>query len=66
MKFLSINARLAMIVGLLLVTIVGLIAGKSWSFRESMLQERREKIFDINTSVVAVAKRYDAQVAPAR
>ena len=63
MKFLSINARLALIVGLLLVTIAGLIAGESWSFRESMLQERREKIFDINTSVVAIAKRYDALVA---
>jgi methyl-accepting chemotaxis protein len=61
-KFLSINARLAMIVGLLLVTIVGLIAGESWSFRESMLRGRREKIFDINTSVVAIAKRYDALV----
>ena len=63
MKFLSINARLAMIVGLLLVTIAGLIVGESWSFRESMLQERREKIFDINTSVVAIAKKYDALVA---
>jgi methyl-accepting chemotaxis protein len=63
MKFLSINARLAMIVGLLLVTVAGLIVGESWSFRESMLQERREKIFDINTSVVAIAKRYDAQVS---
>src|SRR5882757_11505821 len=63
MKLLSINARLAMIVGLLLVTIAGLIVGESWSFRESMLQERRTKIFDINTSVVAIAKRYDALVA---
>jgi len=63
MKFLSINARLAMIVGLLLVTIAGLIVGESWSFRESMLQERREKIFDINTSIVAIAKKYDALVA---
>jgi methyl-accepting chemotaxis protein len=63
MRFLSINARLALIVGLLLVTVVGLIVGESLSFRESMLQERRTKIFDINTSIVAIAKRYDAQVA---
>jgi methyl-accepting chemotaxis protein len=63
MRFLSINARLALIVGLLLVTVLGLIAGDSWSFRESMLQERREKVFDINTSVVAIAKRYNALVS---
>ncbi len=63
MKLLSINARLAMIVGLLLVTIAGLIVGESWSFRELMLQERREKVFDINTSVVGIAKRYDALVS---
>ncbi len=63
MRFLSINARLALIVGLLLVTVLGLIAGDSWSFRESMLQERREKIFDINTSVAAIAKNYDALVS---
>jgi methyl-accepting chemotaxis protein len=62
MRFLSINVRLALIVGLLIVTVVGLIAGESWSFRESMLQERRTKIFDINSSVVAIAKRYDALV----
>jgi methyl-accepting chemotaxis protein len=63
MRFLSINARLALIVGLLIVTVIGLIAGESWSFRESMLQERRAKIFDINSSVVAIAKRYDALVS---
>ncbi|MDB5519037.1 MAG: hypothetical protein JWQ17_5795 [Tardiphaga sp.] len=63
MRFLSINARLALIVGLLIVTVVGLIVGESWSFRESMLQERRTKIFDINTSVVAIVKRHDALVA---
>ena len=63
MRFLSIDARLALIVGLLIVTVVGLIVGESWSFRESMLQERRTKIFDINTSVVAIVKRHDALVA---
>jgi methyl-accepting chemotaxis protein len=63
MRFLSINARLALIVGLLIFTVIGLIAGESWSFRESMLQERRTKVFDINTSVVGVAKRYDALVS---
>jgi len=63
MRFLSINARLGLIVGLLVVTVIGLIAGESWSFRESMLAERRTKIFDINTSVVGIAKRFDAQVA---
>jgi len=63
MRFLSINARLALIVGLLIVTVVGLIAGESWSFRESMLQERRTKVFDITTSAVGIAKRYDALVS---
>jgi methyl-accepting chemotaxis protein len=63
MRFLSINARLALIVGLLIFTVIGLIVGESWSFRESMLQERRTKVLDINTGAVAIAKRYDALVS---
>src|SRR5258707_6651483 len=63
MKFLSITQRLSLIVGLLVLTIVGIVTAESLSFRESMIQERREKIRDMASSVIAMAKRYDGEVA---
>jgi methyl-accepting chemotaxis protein len=66
MKFLSITQRLALIVGLLMLTIAGIVAAESVSFRESMLQERREKIRDMTNSVIALAKRYDEEATAGR
>ena len=66
MKFLSIAQRLSLIVGLLVLTIVGIVTAESLSFRESMIQERREKIHDMATSVIAMAKRYDGEVVAGR
>src|SRR5216684_4377058 len=66
MSFLSITQRLALIVGLLVLTIAGIVTVESVSFRESMMQERREKIRDMTNSVIAMAKRYDEQVAAGR
>jgi methyl-accepting chemotaxis protein len=66
MKFLSIAQRLSLIVGLLVLTIVGIVTVESLSFRDSMIQERREKIHDMATSVIAMAKRYDGEVAAGR
>jgi methyl-accepting chemotaxis protein len=63
MKFLSITQRLSVIVGLLVLTIIGIVTAESLSFRESMIQERREKIHDMASSVVAMMKRYDGEVA---
>src|SRR5277367_5726116 len=63
MKFLSITQRLSVIVGLLVLTIVGIVTAESLSFRNSMIQERREKIHDMAGSVIALAKRYDGEVA---
>jgi methyl-accepting chemotaxis protein len=63
MRFLSIAQRLALIVGLLVFVIVGIVTVESVSFRAGMIQERREKIRDMTDSVIALAKRYDEQVA---
>ena len=62
MKFLSITQRLSLIVGLLVLTITGIVTAESVSFRESMMQERREKIRDITDGAIAVMKYYDAEV----
>src|SRR6266851_5495113 len=66
MKFLSITQRLALIVGLIVLAIVGIVTVESLAFRESMIQERREKIRDMANSVVAMEKRYDELVAAGR
>jgi methyl-accepting chemotaxis protein len=63
MNNLSITQRLSLIVGLLLLTIAGIVALESLSFRESMLQERREKIHEMTDSAIAMVKNYDAQVS---
>jgi methyl-accepting chemotaxis protein len=63
MKFLSITQRLALIVGLLMLTIAGIVAAEAVSFRESMLQERREKIRDLVNGLITLAKRYDEEAA---
>src|SRR5579859_6944293 len=62
MKFLSIAQRLSLIVGLLVLTIVGIVAVESFSFRESMIQERREKIHDMASSIIALEKHYNDEV----
>src|SRR5258708_7185624 len=66
MKFLSITQRLSLIVGLLVLTIVGIVTVEALSFRESMIQERREKIHDMATSIVAMEKRYNDEVVAGR
>ena len=66
MKFLSISQRLAMIVGLLLATVIGLVAMDLLSFREAMLQERRDKIHDMASSALGLLQRYDEMVRAGR
>src|ERR1700730_18147571 len=63
MRFLSIAQRLALIVGLLVFVIVGIVTVESVSFRAGMIQERRAEIRGMTDSVIALAKRYDEQVA---
>jgi methyl-accepting chemotaxis protein len=62
MQFLSVTQRLALIVALLVLTIIAVVAVESVSFRESMVQERKDKISDMVVSVIALIKRYDEQV----
>jgi methyl-accepting chemotaxis protein len=63
MRFFSITQRLALIVGLLVVAITGIVIAEALSLRQSMVQERRDKIRDMVDSVVTMAKHYDQQVA---
>jgi methyl-accepting chemotaxis protein len=63
MKFLSIAQRLSLIVGLLVLVVAGIVTVESVSFRAAMIEERRQKIHDMADSVIALAKRYDEQVA---
>src|SRR5882757_6191971 len=63
MNFLSITQRLSLIVGVLVLTIAGIVTLESLSFRETMLQERREKLRDMTDSVLAMMKYYDGKVA---
>ena len=63
MQRLSITQRVALIVGLLVVSIVGVVAMQTVSFRQSMIDERKAKLYDMVTSVVGVMKYYNAEVA---
>jgi methyl-accepting chemotaxis protein len=66
MKHLSITQRLALIVGLLVLTIAGIVAGDSMSFRASMMQERRDKMRDMVDGAIAMMKYYDAEASAGR
>jgi len=63
MQRLSITQRVALIVGLLVLSIVGVVAMQAISFRQSMVQERGDKLRDMVTSVLGMIKFYDDQVA---
>ncbi|MDR3437771.1 cache domain-containing protein [Telmatospirillum sp.] len=63
MRFFSITQRLSLIVGLLVLAIIGIVGAEAQSFRQSMIQERRDKIHDMVDSVVAMAKHYDEEAA---
>ncbi|HEV2676938.1 MAG TPA: cache domain-containing protein [Aliidongia sp.] len=63
MQKLSITQRVALIVGLLVLSIVGVVAMQTVSFRQSMIQERQAKLKDMVTSVLGLMKFYDGQVA---
>jgi methyl-accepting chemotaxis protein len=63
MQRLSITQRVALIVGLLVLSIVGVVAIQAVSFRQSMIQERQDKLHDMVTSVLGMVKFYDGQVA---
>jgi methyl-accepting chemotaxis protein len=63
MQRLSITQRVALIVALLVLSIVGVVAMQAVSFRQSMIQERQDKLHDMVTSVLAMVKYYDGQVA---
>jgi methyl-accepting chemotaxis protein len=62
MQRLSIPQRVALIVGLLVLAIIGVVAIQAVSFREAMIQERKDKLTDMVNSVVAMTKYYDDQV----
>jgi methyl-accepting chemotaxis protein len=62
MQRLSITQRVALIVGLLVLSIVGIVAMQTISFRQSMIDERGSKIHDMVVSVVGMMKFYDDQV----
>ena len=63
MQRLSITQRLALIVGLLVLAIVGVVAIQAVSFRNAMVQERQDKLRDMVTSVLGTMKFYEGQVA---
>src|SRR5579859_1403842 len=63
MQRLSITQRVALIVGLLVLSIVGVVAIQAVSFRQSKIQERQDKLHDMVTSVVGVMNFYAGQVA---
>jgi len=63
MQRLSITQRVALIVALLVLAIVGVVAMQTVSFRQSMIQERKDKLHDMVTSVLGTMKYYDDQVA---
>jgi len=63
MQRLSITQRVALIVGLLVFSIVGVVAMQTVSFRQAMIQERQDKLKDMVTSVLGTMKYYDEQVA---
>jgi methyl-accepting chemotaxis protein len=61
MQRLSITQRVALIVALLVLSIVGVVAMQTVSFRQAMVQERGAKLHDMVTSVVGMMKFYDDQ-----
>lgn len=63
MNRLSITQRLALIVFVLIVAISAIMLVQASSLSQTVLHERQEKIKDMATAVVGMAKRYDAQVA---
>ena len=63
MQRLSITQRVALIVGLLVLSIVGVVAMQAVSFRQSMIQERQDKLHDMVTSALGLMKYYDGQAA---
>jgi methyl-accepting chemotaxis protein len=63
MQRLSITQRVALIVALLVLAIVGVVSMQAVSFRQSMIQERKDKLHDMVTGVLGTVKYYDEQVA---
>ena len=63
MQRLSITQRVALIVGLLVLSIVGVVVMQAVTFRQSMIQERQDKLRDMVTSVLGTMKYYADQVA---
>src|SRR5713226_591964 len=62
MKNLSIGWRLALIIGVMGVAYCGLSVAEILSLRQSLIQERQDKVRDMVASAVGVAKRYGAAV----
>src|SRR5713101_6326158 len=62
MKNLSIGWRLALIIDVMGVAYCGLSAVEILSLRQSLIQERQDKVRDMVASAVGVAKRYGAAV----
>src|ERR1700760_684436 len=63
MQHLSIPRRVALIVALLVISVVGVVAMQAVSFRQAMVQERKDKLIDMVTGLVSTIKYYDSQVA---
>ncbi len=60
MKYLSIPQRLGLILSFVVILVLGLVAMDTMSFHAALLQERRDKLHDLATGLIALATRYEA------
>jgi methyl-accepting chemotaxis protein len=66
MRNLSIFQRLALILAIVSVAFCGISATQIWSLRQTVRQERQDKLRDMVGSVVRLAKAYDDEVKAGR
>jgi methyl-accepting chemotaxis protein len=66
MRHLSVFSRLGLILALLFAVLASISAGQVWQLRQTILQERQDKLRDMTTSVVRLAKTYDEEVKAGR
>jgi methyl-accepting chemotaxis protein len=66
MRHLSLVSRLALILGLLFTVFGAVAVGQVWGLRNTILQERAEKLRDMTGSVIKLAKAYDDEVRAGR
>ena len=63
MRNLSIGRRLGLIIGIMAVAYCGLSAVEILSLRQTLIQERKDKVRDMVASAVGIAKRYGEAAA---